>query len=121
MKICVPTETSEGQTANVYAHFGSAPFFTIVDSKTGATQVIPNSNEHHAHGTCQPISALAGVAVDVIVTGGMGARAVLKLNEGGIKVYRAVPGTVAHIAEQFSKGGLEELTSQNACAHHDCH
>ena len=121
MKICIPTETDKGKNAKVYGHFGSAPYFTIVDTEKDSIEIINNANEHHAHGMCQPMGALAGKKVDAVVTGGMGARAVQKLNEGGIKAYRAIPGTVADIVSQFTKGGLEELTVQNACAQHGCH
>jgi len=67
------------------------------------------------------MNALMGKKIDAVVTGGMGARAVQGLNQGGIKAYRAIPGTVADIVSQFTKGGLEEITVQNACAQHGCH
>ncbi len=121
MKICIPTETNEGKNAEVYGHFGSAPYFTIVDTERDSVEIIDNDNQHHSHGMCQPMSALAGKQVDAVVTGGMGARAVQKLNDDGIKTYRAVPGTVADLVSQFTRGGLEEITVQNACAQHGCH
>ena len=121
MRLCIPTETEDGKSAQVYGHFGSAPFFTIYDTAKGTVEVIKNDNEHHSHGMCQPMSALTGKDIDAVVTGGMGARAVMKLNEGGVKTYRAIPGTVADIAAQFSKGGLEEITVENSCMKHDCH
>jgi predicted Fe-Mo cluster-binding NifX family protein len=121
MKLCIPTETSEGRTAQVYGHFGSAPYFTIVDTEKDTVEIVDNANQHHAHGMCQPMGALTGKKVDVVVTGGMGARAVQKLNEGGIKVLRAVPGTVEEIVKQFKSKKLEEMTIENACAQHGCH
>ncbi len=121
MRICIPTETNAGKSAAVYGHFGSAPYFTIMDTGNDSVEVIDNANQHHAHGMCQPMNALMGKKIDAVVTGGMGGRAVQKLNEGGIKVYRAVPGTVADIVSQFTKGGLLELTVENACAQHSCH
>jgi predicted DNA-binding protein (UPF0251 family)/predicted Fe-Mo cluster-binding NifX family protein len=121
VKLCIPTTTNEGKTAPVHGHFGSAPFFTIYDMAADTVEVIDNANEHHEHGACQPMSALTGRKIDAVVCAGMGARAVMKLNEGGIKVYRAVAGTVADIAGQFIKGGLEEITVQNACTQHNCH
>jgi predicted Fe-Mo cluster-binding NifX family protein len=121
MRVCIPTETNEGKSALVYGHFGSAPYFTIVDTEKDTVEVIDNANQHHAHGMCQPMKALIGKKVDAVVTGGMGARAVAGLNQGGIKAYRAIPGTVADIVSQFEKGGLEEITAQNACAQHGCH
>lgn len=121
MKICIPTETNKGKEAIVYGHFGSAPFFTIYDTVNASVEIIPNANEHHAHGMCQPIAALNGKIVNAVVTGGAGTRAVQKLNEGGIKVYRAVKGTVADIAAHFASGELEEISVKNACVQHDCH
>lgn len=120
MKLCIPTTTKEGQNALVHEHFGSAPFFTVYDVATKATEVIDNFNEHHAHGMCQPLAALTGRNIDVVVCGGMGARAVQKFNEARIKVYRAVPGTVSDIARLFSEGALEEITLANSCAQHNC-
>ncbi len=121
MKICIPTETNAGKSARVYGHFGSAAYFTIVDTEKDSVEIIDNTNQHHAHGMCQPMQALMGKRVDAVVTGGMGSRAVQKLNEGGIKAYRVIPGTVADIVSQFAKGGLEEITVSNACAQHGCH
>ena len=121
MKLCIPTETNEGKSAVVYGHFGSAPYFTIIDTEKDAVEIIDNANQHHAHGMCQPMNAFMDKKIDAVVTGGMGSRAVQKLNEGGIKAYRAIPGTVADIVNQFIKGGLEEITVSNACAQHGCH
>lgn len=121
MKICIPTETKEGKKAQVYGHFGSAPYFTIMDTEKDTVEVIDNGNQHHAHGMCQPMNALVGKSIDAVVSGGMGARAVLKLNEGGIKVMRAVPGTVEEIVQQFKNKQLEEMTVDNACSQHGCH
>lgn len=121
MKICIPTETGEGKNAQVYGHFGSAPYFTIYDTEAQSIEVVDNANSHHEHGSCNPIAALQGKAVDVVVTGGMGARAVMMLNASGIRVFRAVPGTVQNIISSFDATRLEELTAQNACASHGCH
>jgi predicted Fe-Mo cluster-binding NifX family protein len=121
MKICIPTETNEGKSAQVYGHFGSAPFFTIVDTAAETIEIIDNTNQHHSHGMCQPMSQLAGKKIDAVVCGGMGSRAVQKLNESGIKAYRAVPGTVEDISNQFLKSGLDEITVNNACTQHGCH
>ena len=121
MKLCIPTETNEGKKAQVYEHFGSAPYFTIVDTEKDAVEVIDNVNQHHSHGMCQPMNALIGKKIDAVVTGGMGARAVQKLNEGGIKAFRAIPGTVEEIVKQFKNKQLNEITVENACAQHGCH
>lgn len=121
MRICIPTETNEGISAKVYGHFGSAPYFTVYDSEKDSFEVIDNSDQHHAHGTCHPMGALDDKNIDAVVCGGMGARAVQKLNEGGIKTYRAVVGTVGEITKKYKQGELEEITIKNSCTHHNCH
>jgi predicted Fe-Mo cluster-binding NifX family protein len=52
MRLCIPIETNEGKNAKVYGHFGSAPYFTIVDIEKDSVEVIDNANQHHAHGMC---------------------------------------------------------------------
>jgi len=121
MKVCIPTETNKGKEAAVFGHFGSAPFFTLYDTTNGSVEIIANANQHHSHGMCQPMASLEGKGVNAVVTVGAGAGAIQKLNQGGIKVYRAIAGTVADVAAQFASGKLEEISVNNACAHHDCH
>ena len=121
MRICIPTETSDGKNAKVYGHFGSAPYFTIYDTEKNTCETINNSNQHHAHGTCHPMNILDGKNIDAVVCGGMGGRAVQKLNEAGIKAYLAEPGTVLDMANKYIESSLKEITVENACSQHNCH
>ena len=120
MRICIPTETNEGKSAQVYGHFGSAPYFTIYDTENESIEVVNNANEHHSHGTCHPMGALTGKSVDAVVCGGMGANALQKLNEAGIKVYVAASGTLEEIIKKYKEDKLEEITALNSCNRHHC-
>jgi len=120
MKICIPIKDKIGIKAKVSDHFGSAPYFLIYDDSKETFELIKNLNEHHVHGACQPIHALEGVKIDAVVCKGMGARAVLKLNEGGIKTYRSDAALAGDIIKRFRSGGLEEITVKNACKEHIC-
>ena len=121
MHICIPVLDDRGLDSQVCAHFGSAPGFMIIDTDTRACRVISNRNQHHAHGMCQPVRALAGRVVHAVVCGGMGARAVMMLNESGIKTYRAIAGSVEEVVQRYKDGALEEITVDNSCASHGCH
>ena len=121
MRICVPTQTGEGARAAAYGHFGSAPYFTLYDTGTGAYEVIENRNEHHAHGACHPLGALDGRTVDAVVCAGMGLRALQRLNEAGIKVYLASGGTVGEVVDELVGGRLREMTAEGSCRGHGCH
>ena len=121
MKLCIPTVGAEGLTATVSEHFGSAPCFTIYDTDAQSINVIENKNLHHSHGACQPLNALSGQEIDAVVCGGMGARALINLNRGGIRAYLGKAGTVQDILTAFAKGDLPEITPANSCSQHGCH
>jgi predicted Fe-Mo cluster-binding NifX family protein len=120
MKLCIPTTTKDGLKASVCEHFGSAPFFTIYDSDNDTVEIIDNSQENHVHGACQPMKALEGKKIDAVVCGGMGPRAVQKLNYSGIKTLRAIDNTVEEVIKKFGENLLEEINSENSCHHHNC-
>jgi predicted Fe-Mo cluster-binding NifX family protein len=121
MRICIPTETNDGLKAEVYGHFGSAPYFTIYDTDKNSVETADNANMHHAHGTCHPMKALGTKRIDAVACAGMGARAVQGLNASGIKAYRVSQGLVSQVIRQFEQGSLEEITPDNACSQHSCH
>ena len=121
MKIAVPTIGNKGMGEEIYGHFGSAPFFTVVDTETGMVEVIDNKNQHHDHGSCHPMMALTGKEIEAVVTGGMGKRAIEMLNAANVKVYLACGNTVDQVVKEFNSGRLTELTPDTACAGHGCH
>jgi predicted Fe-Mo cluster-binding NifX family protein len=121
MRICIPTATAEGIKATAYEHFGSAPYFTIYDTAAKTAEVVGNGDQHHAHGMCHPLAMLEGRRIEAVVVAGIGARALQRLNEGGIRVYRTIPGTVEEISGKLETGELEEMTLENSCAGHGCH
>ncbi len=118
MKICFPVQSDEGLGSTVYGHFGSAPLFLVVDTATSAVAVINNRDQHHVHGACNPTKALDGQQVDAIVVGGIGAGALTKLNQMGIKAYRAQGATIAENIPVLASGKLPELTLQACCGGH---
>jgi len=118
MSICIPAATAEGLSAAVFGHFGSAPYFVIHDPDTRNTDVIENGNAHHAQGGCQPLAAVEGHDVDALVICGIGARAIQRLNASGVKVYRAIEGTVAENLEKLAAGSLVEMAPELGCAGH---
>ena len=125
MKLCIPVAENQALNSIVYGHFGSAPLFLLVDSETLAVESLTNHDEHHVHGACNPLKALAGRAVDAVIVGGIGAGAVRGLRQAGIAVYQSPEQTVAEAVAQFTAGTLPELDVQHACSGHstggDCH
>ena len=118
MKICIPTQEDKGIDGLVFGHFGSASYFLIYNTESNEIKTVSNKNRHHSHGTCQPMSTLNGEKVDAFVVGGIGKRAVLRLNDMGVKVYQSIERTAQKNIEKLKVGNLVELTPQNACSHH---
>ncbi|HAK60025.1 MAG TPA: diguanylate cyclase [Nitrospiraceae bacterium] len=118
MKLCFPVQQDNGIESTVFGHFGSAPAFVVVDSETNDVTTIHNRDQHHTHGACNPIKALDNNKVDAVVVGGIGAGALTRLNQSGIKVYRAQSETIGENIVLFATSNLPELTVQGCCGGH---
>ncbi len=120
MKIAFPTQQDNGIESPVYGHFGSAPYFIIVDIKTGSHESVSNQNLNHTHGNCQPLVALGGNPVDAVVVGGIGGGALMKLQAAGITTFRAVAGSVSENLDLIQTGKLPKFTIDQTCmGHHE--
>lgn len=118
MNLCLPATRNSGLDSPVSSHFGSAPLFLVVDTATGSCREIPNGNQHHAHGTCQPVEALSGESFDGVVVNGIGAGALGKLQAAGIRVFLANAPTVGQAVAAYVAGRLREVSPAAACAGH---
>ncbi len=118
MKVCIPAAEGNGLQSHPFGHFGSAPYFVVHDLSSSTTEVLDNGNQHHAHGGCQPLAALEGRNVDAIIVGGIGVRAIGKLNASGVRVYRAQEGTIADNIQALKSGTLVEMTPDAGCSQH---
>jgi predicted Fe-Mo cluster-binding NifX family protein len=117
MNICIPIVEDHGLSSRVSEHFGSAPRFMIVDSETGSLRSIKNENAHHGHGMCQPLAALAGESLDVLVVGGIGRGAISRLRAASIVVYLSEHPTVEATLLALRQGTLKEATPETGCRH----
>lgn len=121
MKICIPVLADEGLKSAVCEHFGSAPWFMIVDTDNGACRAIRNQNEHHGHGMCMPLASLQGEQIDSMVVGGIGAGALNKLRAAGIQVYLSGQPSVEETLAAYQAGALQPMSLQSACGQHGGH
>ncbi len=118
MKLCFPVQHDQGAESAVYNHFGSAPLFVILDAKTGETRTVINGDQHHAHGGCNPIKAIGGQNIDAVVVAGIGAGALSRLNQLGIRVYRAQLPTIRENVQLLLEQKLQEYVLQECCGGH---
>lgn len=118
MKIAFPSQEDQGLDSTVYTHFGSARYFLILEEGADRLDVVENADLDHQHGHCQPLVALGGNTVDAVVVGGIGGGALRKLLMDGIKVYRAVEGSVKENYGLIQSGKLPEFDMLNTCGGH---
>lgn len=118
MKVCFPVQKDEGIASTVFDHFGSAPAFVVVDMDANTVSTISNGDRHHAHGACNPLKALDNQKIDAVVVGGIGAGALSRLNQAGIRVYRARSGTIQENLALLNDRGLAEYAPQGSCGSH---
>jgi predicted Fe-Mo cluster-binding NifX family protein len=119
MKICIPADKA-GMKGHIHGHFGSAPYFTIVDTDTGLVEILDNTNQHHAHGTCQPLGSISGKGVNAVISSAMGTRVVQGLNLAKIRAYKTSAATVQEAIDTFNNGILEAFSVSTACVKDHC-
>jgi len=121
MKIIIPVGEDKGLESPVHGHFGSAPILMRVDSETMAAEALHNRDREHAHGMCNPLELMKNMQVDAMLCAGIGVRALQRLNQGGIKVFKTSASTVREAITHLTDGSLPEMTSDGACSEHGCH
>lgn len=119
MKIAFPSQEDLGIESRIYNHFGSAGFFIIVDTETGTIKSSANPDVDHQHGQCQPLKALGGNKVDAVAVCGIGKGALVKLQNSGVKVFRAAEGSVGENLDLFKSGRLPVFEAAHTCAGHE--
>jgi predicted Fe-Mo cluster-binding NifX family protein len=110
MKIAVTAENNNGLESMVAQHFGHAPYFMLVEVENGevtSSQGIANPfAEQHQPG--QIPGFIKEQNADVILSGGMGGRAIQFFTDYGIKAATGASGTVRNALENFFGGKLTE-------------
>jgi len=119
-KLCIPTAGRGGLDDIVGEHFGRVPTFTLVDSETGAVEILDNTSEHMG-GAGLPADLLVGAGADVILCQGLGRRAIQLLSDAGVSVCTGISGTVAQVVAAWKGGGLTEAGASDACTRHAFH
>ena len=121
MRLCIPTVDDGGVNARLSPHFGSAPFFTLVEDGTRRSEVMVNDKASHRHGACMPVDELRLRGVDAVICRGLGARALAHLQTMGIAVLVTDRWDVAGALSAFDAGVLTHMTDDQACLGHGHH
>jgi len=118
MRIIIPSD-GNGFEGNLSGHFGRCPEFVLVEAEgkkvISATSVKnPYFKEHIPFAVPE---FLIGLKPNVIITGGMGHRAISEFKASKIEVITGAEGTIKETVGKFLEGKLE--CRGNICSHKD--
>jgi len=109
MRIAISTDDNKGLDSVVSPHFGRCPYYVLVDlEERQVRQVSAVENPYygqHAPGVVPEFIHNQGA--DVMLTGGMGGRAIAFFQQYGIEPVTGASGTVRHTLEQYLRGALQ--------------
>lgn len=108
MKIAITAETDQGLASPVAQHFGHAPHFVLATVEAGAVstvEVIANPFAE-AHEPGQIPTFIHEQGAEVMISGGMGGRAIAFFNEAGVATATGATGTVAEALQAYLSGTL---------------
>ena len=108
MRIAISTDDKRGLDSVVSPHFGRCPYYVLVDVEDGQVrQVGAVENPYygqHAPGVVPEFIHRQGA--NVMLTGGMGGRAIAFFQQYGIEPVTGASGTVRYALEQYLNGAL---------------
>ncbi|HID87763.1 MAG TPA: dinitrogenase iron-molybdenum cofactor biosynthesis protein [Anaerolineae bacterium] len=108
MRIAISADDRKGLESVVSPHFGRCPYYILVDvegQEVKAVQAVDNPYYgQHAPGVVPGF--IQGQGADVMLTGGMGRRAISLFEQYGIEAVTGASGTVRHALESYLGGQL---------------
>ena len=123
MRIAISAEENNGMNSTVCGHFGGAPYFVladVTDGKVDHVEAVSNPGfPNHKPG--QVPQFIRDQGANVVVTGGIGQRAIALLGEYGIQVAGGATGTAAQALEAFLAGALSGIDPCTQGEHHHHH
>ena len=110
MRIAFSAVTEEGLQSPISPHFGRCPFYIFVDldEENQIQKVSPIVNEHaKKHDPGQLPAYIRDQGVNVMISGGMGGRAVNFFHQFDINVATGASGSVQESLDNYLSGNLQ--------------
>jgi len=108
MRIAVSADNKNGLDSVVSPHFGRCPHFVLVDLEgQQVTEVQEVDNPYYGnHQPGQVPALIASLGANVMLTGGMGGRAIIFFQQYGIEGVTGAYGTVRQSIQAYLGGQL---------------
>ena len=124
MIIAFSAEENKNLDSIMSPHFGRCPFYVFVeldkDNKVKQVKTIENPY-YNEHGPGVVPEFISKQKADVMISGGMGQRAVEFFNQFNIKVVTGATGSVKEALENFLNGKLQGYSPCKDGGQGNCH
>jgi predicted Fe-Mo cluster-binding NifX family protein len=120
MRIAISIDTNQGLDSRVAHHFGRCPYFALVDVNDGQIKdvAVVDNPFYTAHQPGQVPGFIKEQGANVMLSGGMGGRAIQFFAQFGIEPATGASGTVKEAVDCYLNGGLQGASS---CAESEAH
>ncbi len=110
MRIAISVESNDGLDSAVAHHFGRCPYFALVDMEGNEVQTIEviDNPYYTGHQVGEVPKFIHDQKADVMLSGGMGGRAIQFFREYGVNVATGATGTVRATLGNYLAGDLRE-------------
>jgi predicted Fe-Mo cluster-binding NifX family protein len=127
MRIAISAENKNGLDSLVSPHFGRCPYFILVDVEgQEIKEVVSTDNPYYGnHSPGQVPAFIHSQGADVMLTGGMGGRAVGFFEQYNIEPVTGASGSIRQALQSYLGGelrGVDPCAGEHEHHHHgDCH
>jgi predicted Fe-Mo cluster-binding NifX family protein len=120
MRIAVSAETNQGADSQVAHHFGRCPYFALVevDGKEIQSINLIDNPFFASHQPGQVPGFIHQQKAEVMISGGMGRRAIQFFDEFGIEAVTGASGSVSEAVACYMEG---DLKGASTCAESEAH
>jgi len=109
MRIAVSADNKQGLNSVISPHFGRCPHFVLVDVEDQEIHDVQSVDNpfYGNHEPGQVPAFIASLGANVMLTGGMGGRAIMYFQQYGIEGVTGAYGTVKQSVEHYLGGQLQ--------------
>ncbi len=109
MRVAISADNSNGLDSVVSPHFGRCPYFVLVDMEgQDVTAISAVNNPYYGnHRPGQVPAFIDNQGATVMLTGGMGHRAIVFFEQFGIQPVTGAAGTVRQSLDRYLGGALQ--------------
>lgn len=110
MRIAVSTEDNSGIDSRVSHHFGRCPYFALVDIEGQEVRGVRHIENPYfrQHQPGRVPAFIQSQGAEVMISGGMGRRALAFFEQYGIRPATGAAGSVREAIDQYLQGNLGE-------------